>query len=340
MRINYNTLINNISNSVEGMYLLYGEEQYLVQNALNKIKKQFGTLVQGINYVLIDETNVENLISEIEMPAFGFDKKLIIVRNSGLFKKDGRRKNLTPVQEKIYEYISQTENVNYINENAVIVFVEQSADKNSVFDELDKNGIVCEIQELPAVELKTRLKKICSMYTVNIDDNVIQYLIERSGTNLETLINEVRKLIEYAGPNGKITEQDVDNLAIKQMDSVIFDLTDNLANKKIGDALQVLDELIYQKIEILIILKTLYTHFKKLYLCSEAIKNGQNIALTLGLKPNQTFLVNKYRNQLSHFDEITLRKLLDEFVELDYKFKTAKIDVDLGLRSILCTYCS
>ncbi len=340
MKVNYNTLINDISKSLNSIYLLYGDEQFLVQTAAQKIRKQFGELVQGINYILIDDTNINNLISDIEMPAFGFDKKLIMVKNSGLFKKDGRRKTLAPEQEKVFEYLSQDDNIKFINENVVIVFIEQSADNNDVYDVVLKNGVVCEIQELKVPELKSKLKQICSMYKVNVDDSTLEFLIERSGTNLEVLINEIRKLIEYAGPNGKIDKQSVENLAIKQMDSAIFDLTDNLANKKIDKALVVLDELIYQKIELLVILKTLYTHFKKLYLCTEANKNGQNIALVLGLKPNQTFLVNKYKNQLRHFDENVLRKLLDEFVELDYNYKTAKIDIDLGLRSILCTYCS
>ena len=340
MKTNYNSLINDISKSLNSIYLLYGDEQYLVQTAVNKIKKQFGELVQGINYILIDDTNINNLISDIEMPAFGYDKKLILVRNSGLFKKDGRRKTLTPEQERIFNYFSEKDNVEFISENVITVFIEQSADNNSVFELISKIGTICEIQELQIPELKNRLKQICAMYKVGVDDGTLEYLIERSGTNLEVLINEIRKLIEYAGAEGKIDKISVDNLAIKQIDSVIFDLTDNLANKKIDKALIVLDELIYQKIEILVILKTLYTHFKKLYLCAEANKNGQNIAIELGIKPNQTFLVNKYKNQLRHFDEKVLRKLLDEFVELDYNYKTAKIDIDLGLRSILCTYCS
>mgnify|MGYP003309090769 CR=1 FL=1 len=33
-------------------------------------------------YIQIDETNVKNLISDIETPAFGYEKKLIIVINS------------------------------------------------------------------------------------------------------------------------------------------------------------------------------------------------------------------------------------------------------------------
>ena len=78
---------------LNSIYLLYGEELFLLESNLNKIKKLFGETIKGINYVLIDETNIKELISDIETPAFGYEKKLIIARNTGIFKAEGKRKN-------------------------------------------------------------------------------------------------------------------------------------------------------------------------------------------------------------------------------------------------------
>ena len=175
---------------------------------------------------------------------------------------------------------------------------------------------------------------------MNVDEITLNYLLEVSGTNLQNLMNEIRKLIEYAGENGTITIEAINLLAVKQIESVIFELTDNLATKKIDKALEVLDNLVYQKEPLQKILITLYNHFKKIYLCSIAIKYNKDIVNSLNLKPNQSFLVAKYRKQASYFKEETLRKLLDEFVLLDYHSKIGKVDIDIGLRSILCNYCS
>ena len=156
------------------------------------------------------------------------------------------------------------------------------------------------------------------------------------GTNLQILINEVRKLIEHAGTGGTIEKIDVDNLAIKKTDSVIFDLTDNLGIKKIEQAMQILDNLLYQKEPLQKILIMLYNHFKKLYFYKLAIRLNKDVAISLGLKPNQTFLVNKYKKQASYFSEEELEKIINEFINLDYNSKIGKIDLDIGLRSILC----
>lgn len=60
----------------------------------------------------------------------------------------------------------------------------------------------------------------------------------------------------------------------------------------------------------------------------------------LGLKPNQAFLVGKYRAQAGYFEMIELKQILDAFIDLDAGYKSGKIDLNIGLESILCRYCS
>ena len=336
--MNYDALVKDIDTKLKPLYLIYGEEQYLVQTALNRIKKNFGERVLGINYVVLDESSINEIIPNIQMPAFGYERKLIIVKNSGLFKKDGRKKSASPEQEEIANYINN--NMDIILDSIVLVFIEEKVDKNIVYEQIEKNGIITNIEELKPLQLVKKLRQISSMYKVNIDDKTANYLIEVSGTNMQNLINEIRKLIEYVGENGTIIISDVDALATKQIDSVIFELTDNLAVRKIDKSMDVLNNLIYQKEPLQKILITLYNHFKKLYLCSIAINLNKDIVNALNLKPNQTFLVSKYKKQLSYFNQDILKDILEAFVELDYNSKIGKIDIDVGLRSVLCRYCS
>ena len=46
------------------------------------MKKVFGELVKGINYIIIDENSIQELIADIETPAFGYPKKLIIAKKN------------------------------------------------------------------------------------------------------------------------------------------------------------------------------------------------------------------------------------------------------------------
>ena len=129
-------------------------------------------------------------------------------------------------------------------------------------------------------------------------------------------------------------------LSTKQIDSVIFDLTDNLGKKNIKDALTVLHNLISTKEPIQKILITLYNHFKKLYIIKLAIKYNKNITEALNLKPNQMFLASKYQTQSKYFKEQELKDILQELINLDTNYKAGKIDLNVGLEAILCKYCS
>ncbi len=157
---------------------------------------------------------------------------------------------------------------------------------------------------------------------------------------MQDLINEIRKLIEYKGAGNNITKQDIDKLCIKQIQAVIFDLTDNLGKKETAKALEVLHGLVINKEPVQKILITLYNHFKKLYIIKIAEKNYQDLAVAMNLKPNQMFLVSKYKMQSKYFSEDELRKILGELIDLDANYKVGLIDLDVGLEAILCRYCS
>ena len=319
---------------LHSIYLFYGEETYLLENAVKKIKKIFGDLILGINYIQINETNVNGLISDIETPAFGYDKKLIIVKNSNILKKEKKSntKSNTDLQKKISEYIK--ENIKTIDQTTVLIFIEEELIKCDLTNTIQELGEVCNFERLKPIELKKRLKTIC-----NIDENTLQYFIETCGTNMQVLINEIRKLIEYEGKNGTIKKEDIDKLSIKELESRIFDLTDNLGKRDITKVLEMLKELLYNKEPIQKILVTLYNHLKKLYMAKLAEKYNRNIAECLKLKPNQMFLVTKYKKQSEFFKEKELRKILQELIDLDYNYKNGLIHINIGLEAILCRYC-
>jgi len=333
--------------------LLYGEEIYLLEAKLKKIKKEFGELVKGINFVQIDENNVSQIISDIETPAFGYSTKLIIARDTGLFKKEKKnaktkvsekedksekKQKALSFSDKIAQYIMQ--NNKLFNEDVTLVFVEKEADNNNLYKAIQEVGEIYNFELLKLPQLMDNIKKICTAYKVNIDNVTLKYFIECCGTNMQDLVNEIRKLIEYVGENGTIKTEDIDRLSIKQLDSIIFDLTDNLGKRDISKAMEVLKNLIYTKEPIQKILITLYTHFKKLYIVKISEQLHKDLATSMNLKPNQLFLTTKYKAQAKYFSKDELYNIMKELINLDANYKIGLIDLNIGLEAILCRYCS
>ena len=321
------------------LYLLYGEEKFLLESCVKLIKKIFGEKILGINYILLDETNIDEIISDIETPAFGYEKKLIIAKNTGLFKKDLKKKGKNDdlnTKNKLNTYIS--ENIDIIKESTIIVFIENSVEKCELLNTIEKVGIVCEFEYQKLNQIQARLKSILNAYKVNIDNNTLTYFVECCGSDMQELINEIRKLIEYVGSGGTITKEDIDKLSIKKMESIIFDLTDSLGKKDVKEAINVLRNLVLAKEPLAKILVTLYGHFKKLYLTKIAVYTKKDVVTSIGLKPNQSFLAGKYKVQASMFKSNELRRILQELCDLDYKYKVGLIDLQVGLESVLCAY--
>lgn len=294
----------------------------------------------GINYIQIDDTNVEEFIPDLQTPAFGFEKKLLIVKNSGLFKKEGKKQTvkLKELKTRVFEYFSN--NIEEIKESNVVVFVEEEAENNDLYKLINKQGIVCNFEKQAPAQIIKRLKAIFNAYKVNVDETTLKYLIECCGTGMQELINESRKLIEYAGEGGSITNEDIDLLCIKEVNAVIFTLTDSLGKKDIKTSMETLKNLIYNKEPIQKILITLYNHFKKIYITKLALEQNRDIVEVLNLKPNQIFLVNKYKTQAKYFDTQDLKDILNELILLDKNSKIGLIDLNIGLEAILSKYCS
>lgn len=202
----------------------------------------------------------------------------------------------------------------------------------------EKIEISQQFEELKVFELVNKIKTISKAYNVRIDDRTAQYLIECVGTNMQDIINEIRKLIEYAGNGGTISKNDIDALTVKKTESVIFDLTDSLGKRDINKAIEVLHNLIDTKEPLQLILIMLYRHFKKLHIIH--ICKGKDVAIHLKLKPNQIFLIKKYTSQANYFKIDELENILTELIYLDEASKNGNIDLNIGIETVLCRYCS
>lgn len=308
------------------IYLLYGKDSFLKEQFFKKLKKQFGECENGINYIMIDENSIDNIISDIETPAFGYSSKMIVAKYTQAFT----RKN--PTADRISDYLKNNE-----LQDVELVFIENEVEKNSLYNTVNKIGTVKEFNELKMPELIKQVISIAKAYKVNIDQSTAQYFIECVGTNMQEIINELRKLIEYSAEGGTIKKEDIDALSIKKTESIIFELTDNLGKKNIKEAISVLNNLIYSKEPLQVILIMLYRHFKKLYIVQQC--KGNDVAKHLNLKPNQTFLVRKYVSQANYFKNDELENILNELIYLDEGSKNGNIDLNIGLETVLCNYC-
>lgn len=319
------------------LYLITGDEAFEKQEVLQKIKKDFGELVKGINYITLDKDSVWSLENEINTYAFGYSKKLIVINIDKKEKKDKNEKNNEEEQddEKISWLTESVEEALSDLRDVCIVFFGEFQKRSRIFKLVQKYGecIVCEKKK--EYDLLSWCSKIFKEQNIKILNSDINYLISICGTDKLTLKNEIDKLIDYVGDKKEITKTDIDTLCIKTSDVIIFDLTDSLGTKNIKMALNSLNDLIQNKEPIQKIVIMIAKHFKSLLVAKIATIEKRNVADELGSKSN--FTCNKYLSQLKYFSLEELVRIIKELSKLDIDSKTGLIDLKIGLERIICS---
>ena len=117
------------------VYLLYGEERYLIKQYRDKLKKALISPDDTMNYSSFEgeDLNVKEIIDLAETLPFFADKRVILVEGSKLFKKGG---------DELGEYLAD------LPETTYFIFVEEEVDKRSkLFKAVGKCGNAIEFGE-------------------------------------------------------------------------------------------------------------------------------------------------------------------------------------------------
>ncbi len=321
------TIIKHIaSKTLVPVYLLYGEA-YLVK--LYE-KKLCDAVTQ--NYVNIDvlEDEALKLIDIATTLSFFDEKRVIIVRNSGLFSLNKK---------------SESDNnniINFLNNNTstldscTIIFNEISVDKRSkLFKAISKVGYCCEFKMPSEHQLAIWCKKKFINANISIENESIIHLLRTVEYNMETIEGETQKLISFAQTVKQISKEDINNLCVKSLETKIFDLVDAVSTKKPAAALEIFNNLVQMKESPLMIVSMIARQFRLILQCKILAEQNQDAASTLGIR---SFVANECIKQGKIYDIKTLIGAIKDCLITDVNIKTGKINDRTAVETLIMKY--
>ena len=314
---------------MENLYLITGDDLFEREKTVEKIKSAFGELVKGINFIVIDKDTINLLQGEVTTYPFGFDKKLIIVNvaNKSQDTDDGASKNDwfdDELMENILNSIDMNVivfNGNFQTRSKIYKFVSQNGKCIDCNKPKNKKDIAPWVADLVRKEGKT------------ISNENASYIVHTCGADKMMLYNEIQKLVDFVGERKEITKKDIDEVGIRNLETIIFDLTDSLGARNVTNSIRVLEELLMQKEPIQKILIMIAKHFKSLLITKICMNENRDVANELNIK--FPFIVNKYKEQARRFTREELENVLLDISELDVNSKIGKIDLKTGLEITL-----
>ena len=316
------------NNEFSCFYLFHGEEEYLRDFYANKIAQSICTdeNIKAFNYMKINgvKPNYDVLTEFLVSYPFMSDRKVIIIKNSGILKKatDADKEFWKDALENSYDYVT-------------IIFSEEEIDKRGViYKELSKLADVYDFKYQKTSDLVSWVARVLASEGKKMSKNDIEYLLESSDNGMLNLKSELDKLISYAKDKDFVTKEDVDLLVCKSAESRVFSMIDDLVSGNSKGAYEKLDELKKFKespVAIVSLIARQYTIYRKIKALSNKLSTA-DMSKELGIKDfflKRHTMAQKYMSQ-EYIDSIILL-----CAKADNDIKSGKTDGWIAVETIL-----
>ena len=307
------------------VYLLWGQEAYLRKQYRDRLRSALaGEDTMNCHYFQGKDTDTGEIIDLAETLPFLAPRRVIIVEDSGLFKKGG---------EALAEYLKRAADAAYF------VFIEEEVDKRSrLYKAVKETGRITEFSVQDENTLCRWIAGMAAGEKKGITEHSIRYFLEKTGTDMANIRMELEKLFCYTADRNTITEEDIDKICTRKVSNQIFDMISSLAEKKQKKALALYYDLLALKEPPMRILFLIGRQFNLLMQVKECRKKGYDNRTIAGKTGLRDFLVGKYAAKASRFPTDGLKKAVNACVETEEKVKTGRINDVLGVELLIIEY--
>ncbi|QNM06402.1 DNA polymerase III subunit delta [Qiania dongpingensis] len=307
------------------VYCLYGEEAFLKKSFKNQLKTAIiGEDTMNFQSFYGKDVDVPEIISLADTMPFFAEKRLILVENSGLFKKDA---------EPLASYLSG------MPDSTILIFVEEQVDKrNKLYKKVKELGYAAELSRQPESQLKTWILRILKQEGRQISQTAMELLLSSVGDDMEHIRTELEKLLAYTEGREGITPADVEAVCSVQITGRIFDMITDIAARRQTRALEKYYDLMALKEPPMRILFLIARQFNQLLIVKELAASGRGkdeIAKKAGIQP---FVASKAMAQAKSFRTEELRDYVVKCVEAEEAVKTGRLADSLAVELLITEF--
>ena len=305
------------------IYLLYGEEAYLVRQYRDRLRDSLCVEGDTMNTSVFSGKDIRpaSLIDLSETMPFFVERRVIFVENSGFFKKS---------PEDLAAYLGE------LPETTYFIFVEEEVDKRGkMYKQVKKFGSVVEFKrQTDAVLMQWILGKL-KKENKRITRPVMELFLDKTGTDMELITQELEKLLCYTMEKDVIEAADVEAICANQINGKIFDMVDAIGRKEQKKALDLYYDLLMLKEPAMRILYLVTRHFQILMQLRDMTGKGfdnKQMAAKAGVPE---FAVRKYLGQAKSFSLAQLEEIVRASVQTDENIKTGQMADQLAVELLI-----
>lgn len=296
------------------IYVFLGNEISILKSKINELINKLN--ISNIIKYEYDETNIIDILNELNYVDLFNEKKLIIVNNFTF-------KGIKEKEEKILS--------NYINNMSDNVLILKCKDENldsrkSIIKLLKEKCKVEELKKLDYKSLHDLVTKIFKENGINVTYNQVKKILEMTENNTDITLLEVNKLLMYIDDK-KLTDEIIDKVVSTSNEKEMFRLNDAVMNKDIAKIFESYKIILSSGVDSIAIIDFLSKQFRTLYqvkILSKS-KNPDLISKELGINP---YVIKKMYDIMNNFKEEEIINIMYKLSDMDIDIKVNSLDKD------------
>lgn len=316
------------------LYYICGSEKMLVAHYTAKLtEKLAGKNPSDFNFhTFKNDFDVDELAVSLQVVPFVSEYNVVVIKDLDFADFSSAD------SDRIIELISS------VSGDSVVILTyptksegKQNAKEKKLKELAKKKGSVLELDKLSGSALQKKLINWAGKRNVPLSSQIASLIVEKSGTDLNTLKNELEKLCAYVGKGEEITKHAVDTLVTQNLESSVFDLSKAVIAHDSTSAFKILDRLFYQREEAINILAVLSSSYVDMYRARIAIKCGSNpsdIAKWFNYKGKE-FRLRYAERDSKKTSTAVLRKSIDAIAKTDIALKSTRTDSRILLEQLI-----
>ena len=261
--------------------------------------------------------------------------------------------------------------------NSVLIFTVQGSvnERNRVVKAIETVGRYRSFDPVeagPSLNRDPLYKKVTDKFTEfgkQITPRAFSLLRTRTGGDMHTVAEAINKIISFVGDKPQVDEQDVRNMVTQDTFDSIFDLTDAIGKRAIGQALKGLHEVLASGQEPIVVNASITRQFR-FALQAKLIAERKELRTVHSRMPFREFTANIFQplaeeagsalpktathnilkqnpyvaykifQTLNAFTIDELVTALEKSLDVDVQLKTSKTDTTCILEQLVCELCT
>ena len=285
-----------------------GDEPYFIDSITKTaidtiIPDEHKTLNQAIFYGRDSDVNI--ILNELKQYPFGFQKRLIIIKEAQHLKN--------------IEYLENYFERPQLSSILIVCYKNKKLDKRKkIYKILESNHVIFNSQKIYDNKIADWIKKYLETKNIVIEAKACNTLIEYIGNDLSKISNEINKICSHSSIK-KITNDLINDQIGISKEFNLFELQKSLGKKDKNKALIIINYFSANpnKNPSVLILSSIFNYYNKLLLIKQ-IKNKSMLAKKIGVN---TYFLNDYIQASKRYEFKELLNIINLICEYDLRIK-------------------